>query len=86
MYSTYILRSEKDGKFYIGQTSDLKQRIEFHNKGKVLSTKSRIPLKLVHHEKFQTRGEALKREKYLKSLKGGNEFKKLLTYWGVAKW
>ena len=86
MCFTYILKSEKDNKFYIGQTSNLKRRLEFHNLGKVQSTKSRVPLKIIHFEKFTTRGEAIKREKYLKSLKGGNEFKKLLTSWGVAKW
>ena len=44
MYYTYVLQSEKDGKFYLGFTEDLKQRFELHNKGRVDSTKDRRPL------------------------------------------
>lgn len=49
-YYTYILKSEKDGKFYTGYTKDLKLRLEEHNKGKVPSTKERAPLILVYYE------------------------------------
>ncbi len=39
MYYTYVLFSEKDGKFYVGFTKDLKLRFEQHQKGSVKSTK-----------------------------------------------
>ena len=39
MYYTYVLQSQKDGKFYIGFTKELKLRFERHNKGLVDSTK-----------------------------------------------
>jgi putative endonuclease len=42
-----VLLSEKDGNFYTGYTSELKQKLEQHNSGKVTSTKLRMPLKLV---------------------------------------
>ena len=32
MYYTYVLHSEKDGKFYVGFTRDLKLRFEEHKK------------------------------------------------------
>ncbi len=79
MYSVYILQSSKDNKYYIGQTNNLSQRIERHNAGMVLSTKSRRPLKLIYSEDFVTRSQAVSREKELKSFKGGDKFKKLLA-------
>ena len=79
MYFVYILKSLKDGGFYIGQTEDLDDRIKKHNNGQVKSTKSRIPFILVRKESFKTRSEARKRENYLKKLKGGNEFRKIIA-------
>ncbi len=78
MYFVYILKSLKDKGYYIGQTEDLELRLEKHNKGQVHSTRSRRPLMLVKKETFDTRGEARKRENYLKKLKGDNEFKKII--------
>jgi len=45
-YVVYLLRSEKDGRYYIGHTTNLQRRLEMHNNGQVKSTKSRRPLKL----------------------------------------
>jgi putative endonuclease len=78
MYFVYILQSQKDAGYYIGQTESLDGRIEKHNKGQVKSTKSRAPFILVRSERMATRGEARKRENYLKKLKGGNEFRKII--------
>ena len=79
MYFVYILKSLKDFGYYIGQTENLDIRIKKHNNGLVESTKSRIPFILIREENFNTRSEARKRENYLKRLKGGNEFKKIIT-------
>jgi putative endonuclease len=46
----YVLRSIKDGQFYVGLTRDLRVRLQMHNGGKVPSTKSRIPFELVYWE------------------------------------
>ena len=67
MYYIYILQSKKDGNFYTGYTSDLKKRIEMHTKGKVLSTKNRLPIKLVYYEACLNQQDATHREKYLKT-------------------
>jgi putative endonuclease len=80
MWYTYILQSEKDGKYYIGSTSNLEQRLYKHNAGATISTKHRRPLKLVYSEGFNTKSEAIKREYKIKSYKGGNAFKKLLSH------
>ncbi|PIU08632.1 MAG: hypothetical protein COZ85_03720 [Candidatus Moranbacteria bacterium CG_4_8_14_3_um_filter_34_16] len=34
----------KDGKFYVGFTSNLRNRIQLHKKSKVESTRPRLPL------------------------------------------
>ena len=66
MFFTYVLRSLKDNKKYIGSTSDLKNRFRLHNSGKVLSTKNRRPSKLVYFESFETMSEARWRERRFK--------------------
>jgi putative endonuclease len=78
MYYLYILRSLKDGKYYIGSTSDISARFEYHNSGRQRSTKNRAPFILIYKEEYYTRTEAEKREKQIKSYKGGNAFKKLI--------
>jgi len=78
MYYVYVLKSLKDGKYYIGQTEDIENRLSQHNKDRVRSTKNRTPFTLVRVEQFATRGEAKVRENYLKKLKGGNEFRKII--------
>lgn len=77
-YYTYILQSKKDFKFYVGYTENLKSRIEQHNKGKVESTKHRIPFELIYFEGCTNKKDALRREKYLKTHYGKMFLKKRL--------
>jgi putative endonuclease len=79
MYYVYILQSQVDGKLYKGFTSDLERRITAHNRGDVKSTRKRRPLTLIHQEAYPTKAEALKREKFFKSLKGGKTLKNILN-------
>jgi len=74
----YILRSLRDQKYYIGETADVQARLEFHNKGLQRSTKGRTPFEIIFVEEFEHRSEALKREKEIKSWKGGQKFKVLI--------
>lgn len=67
MYYTYVLRSGKDKKLYIGYTPDLKERLKEHNSGKVKSTKCRMPLALIYYEACTNKEKAIKREKYFKT-------------------
>jgi len=75
----YILQSQKDKKYYIGETSDVNARLIFHNSGRQRSTKNRIPFVVVLVEEVENRELALQREKQIKSWKGGNAFKNLLA-------
>ena len=70
MCYVYILRSSKDNKLYVGSTRNLKKRINAHNSGKVRSTKSREPFKLIYFEKLEDYTKARKRENYLKTGSG----------------
>ncbi len=76
MLYTYVLQSEKDNKFYVGFTKNLKLRFEKHNKGLVESTKKRIPFRLIYYEACLDQNDATKREKYLKSYHGKMFLKK----------
>ncbi|OHA92580.1 MAG: hypothetical protein A2665_02095 [Candidatus Zambryskibacteria bacterium RIFCSPHIGHO2_01_FULL_46_30] len=70
MQIVYVLKSEQDRNLYIGCTSNLKKRLDMHNKGKVLSTRSRRPFKLVYSESFSDKYKAFLTERLYKTTKG----------------
>jgi putative endonuclease len=71
MYKVYALYSSGFNKIYIGQTDDLDRRLFEHNNGLLsIYTKHYKPWEVIYTEEYLTRGEALKREKQLKSQKG----------------
>jgi len=70
MFYVYILQSEKDQKRYIGFTTNFERRLSEHNSGLVKSTKNRRPLKIIYLEEFESKDEAMNREKEIKAKKG----------------
>ncbi|MCG6980003.1 MAG: GIY-YIG nuclease family protein [Deltaproteobacteria bacterium] len=68
-YYVYILRSQKDGSYYIGHTQDLDSRLERHNQGRVTYTKSKRPWELAYLEKYPDRSSAMAREEEIKKRK-----------------
>ena len=71
MFYTYVLKSKKRGKRYVGQTSkDVPSRLQEHNVGSNKWTRANGPFTLVHQEGFATRTEAIQREHFLKSGQG----------------
>ena len=66
MYYVYIIESMQSGIFYKGSTSDYNKRLIEHNNGINDYTKGKGPWKLVFVQKFDTKSEALVREKKLK--------------------
>jgi putative endonuclease len=79
MCYVYVLQNETSGRLYKGFTSNLVQRIGQHNAGISKSTKNRGAWRLVYQEEFATRGEAMQREKFLKSGQGREFLKKILS-------
>lgn len=78
MYSVYILLSKKDGKLYVGCTSDINERVCRHNNGGVDATKNRRPLELIYNEEHIDKSEAFSRERFFKSLWSGKIKKRIL--------
>ncbi|KAF0152009.1 MAG: putative endonuclease [Ignavibacteria bacterium] len=78
-YYVYILQSMNNDKTYVGQTENLERRLKEHNSGKTSYTAKYVPWKIVYFEKYSTREESLKREKYLKSSAGRRFIKVLLN-------
>ena len=71
----YILKCN-DGSFYTGITNDLERRFKEHSDGKGAKyTRGRSPLKVVYTEGVGDKGEALRRELKIKSLKRGEKEK-----------
>ena len=66
-YFTYVLLSGKNGDIYVGSTENIYDRVVLHNGGKVKSTKGYKPWKLLEYREFDSRSEAVRREKFLKS-------------------
>lgn len=66
MFYVYLLKSIKDESFYIGQTDDIKKRLQRHNSGFVQTTKNRVPWIVLGYEQYDTREKARWREYELK--------------------
>jgi putative endonuclease len=69
MFIVYILYSKSFDRYYVGYTNDIERRISEHNRKKGKFTDAGIPWKLVHSELFNTKKEAMSREKLIKSRK-----------------
>jgi len=67
MFYVYLLQSQKDSTYYIGQTDNREVRLQKHNSAKVLSTKSKIPWIMIGSEEYKTREESRWREYTLKN-------------------
>ncbi len=77
-FFVYIIQSETDQSYYVGYTSDLETRIEKHNAGNSRYTSKKIPWVLIYFEKFQTKSEAIKREKFIKRQKSSVFIRRLI--------
>jgi putative endonuclease len=80
MFFVYIIWSDSTGKYYIGQTSGLKNRLHRHNSGWEKSTKSGFPWKLVWSVEKPSRSEAMKLERKLKNLSTKRLMEFMLKY------
>ena len=79
MYTVYVLKSLKDNNLYIGCTSNIKNRIKYHNNGKVKSTKNRRPFIMIYSKDYDNIYKAYEMERYYKTAKGKKELKNILA-------
>jgi putative endonuclease len=80
-FYVYVLQSLKDFSFYIGQCADLDCRMSKHFDGMSKYTSSKRPWRLVYFEMYQSRSEALKREKQIKNMKSRVYIEQLIQSW-----
>ena len=79
MFTVYVLKSILFDKIYIGFTSDITKRILAHNHSKNKGwTKNFMPWQIVYTENFETKKEAMDREKQLKSFRGREFIRKII--------
>ncbi len=77
-YYVYILLC-KDGSYYTGHAKNVECRIKMHKKGRgARYTKMHEPEKLVYVEEFESRAEAMRRERQIKTL-SHNKKQQLIT-------
>jgi len=74
MFNVYVIINER-GKIYIGQTSNIDNRLRRHNrvlksKAKSYTNINKGNWKLIYKEEYCFRKEAVKRDKQLKSSRG----------------
>ena len=76
-YHVYVLYTKQFDKCYIGQSSNLNQRLHYHNSNRVKSTKYKGPWILLYTRQMASQKESMKLERKLKNLKS----RKRLLLW-----
>lgn len=66
MYYVYLLKSLKNGTFYIGFTRNIESRLNEHNNGRVKYSSRNKPYVLIGFEEFESMSKARWREYMLK--------------------
>ena len=78
MNYVYILKSQTSGKYYIGESTNVDLRLEFHNKFGTGYTSRYRPWSLVFKKEFPDRLSAMKAERKVKSWKSRKMIEKLI--------
>ena len=71
MFWVYVLENSR-GKFYVGQTEDLTERLRDHNRTDCFAghfTRKNGPWRLVWSEQHPSRSSAVRRERQIKRMK-----------------
>lgn len=80
MYWGYIIYSKSKNRFYTGSSGvGVEIRVDRHNEGWTRSTKSGIPWELKFIKTFESKSDALKWERMVKSKKSRDFIVKLLN-------
>lgn len=78
MFYVYIIYSKKINKKYIGYSTNLKARLEEHNRGKSSFCSNGERWELIHYQVFKSEKDARSEERFLKTGKGRERLKFLL--------
>ena len=74
----YIIKSQKNNRYYIGSTNDIERRMHEHSSGQSKSTKNTRPWELVYLKKFDNIQQARREEYRLKKQKSRVIIEKLI--------
>lgn len=66
MYYVYLIKSLRNGRYYVGFTSDLRRRIKEHNSKQSKATSRYVPYEIVYYEDYKDVKDAKDRESKLK--------------------
>ncbi len=77
MFHVYVRRSQTTGRFYVGSTGNIQDRLHRHNSGQSKATCHGVPWTLIYLETHPSRSEVTRREKYFKTGKGRDEIQRL---------
>lgn len=81
----YIIKSQINDKYYIGVSNNVAKRLKQHNTQKEKSTKSGAPWTLVYIEKYDSRGNAMIRERFIKKQKSHKWIDRLIEAGSLAQ-
>ena len=76
-YSVYVIRN-REGKFYVGLSNDIHNRVNQHNTGESEWTQGKGPWTLIWQSEKMCLSDARKLELLLKRQKGGDGFYKMI--------
>jgi putative endonuclease len=79
MPHTYILYSDKLGKYYVGSSIDKDDRLLRHNGGAEKFTSTGIPWRIVYFEEYESILEARRRERAIKRMKSRKYIERLIA-------
>ncbi|WP_442795502.1 GIY-YIG nuclease family protein [Pelobium manganitolerans] len=79
MFKVYILYSQTLGKYYIGSTCDIVQRLKKHNNKHLGFTGGANDWVVKYTESYEIKADALKREKEIKGWKSKMRIAKLIA-------
>jgi len=84
MFTVYVIQSQA-GKLYVGHTSDINRRLKEHNAGLCKSTRGSDKWRPIYIEVYSNRGEAIDRERWLKSVYGREFINAVIAGWGPQR-
>ena len=78
MYFVYILYSKTVDKYYVGYTNNLEHRLEQHNSSHKGFTSQSNDWEIAYSEEYESKQDAMQREKVIKSWKSRKRIEMLL--------
>jgi putative endonuclease len=77
-FYVYIVKSQADSSYYIGYSANLDDRLRKHNEANTGYTSRKRPWALVYWEQYESKREAMKRERFLKNQKSREFIERLI--------